>query len=206
MLVAAGGIVSVFLSLIGFSVSNLGWLGASSAGIVEEVGKLLTVMLLFRSGRYRYILNGLLAGAAVGAGFAIFESAGYAFERLLSTKDLTEMSGNIHMRALWAPFGHVAYTAIAAGALWRSKGLDKLQAKHLIDPRFLKAFLIPVGLHMLWNSPIPSFFVLKQVAVGLTAWFVVFGLVQQGLRQVKEEQVQVLERVVTQTHAAGGPY
>jgi hypothetical protein len=39
--VASGGVVSLFVALAGFSVSNLDWMGASSAGIVEEIGKLL---------------------------------------------------------------------------------------------------------------------------------------------------------------------
>ena len=33
---------------------------------------------MMRSTRYKYILNGILFGATVGAGFACFETAGYA--------------------------------------------------------------------------------------------------------------------------------
>src|SRR5205823_6447989 len=78
MLVCFGGVVSLFVSLIGFNISHLDWLGASSAGIVEEIGKLLAVAIIVRKAKYKYILNGMLFGAAVGAGFAAFESAGYA--------------------------------------------------------------------------------------------------------------------------------
>jgi protease PrsW len=87
MLVASGGVVSLFVALVGFQVSNLDWLGASSAGIVEEIGKVLAVIIVARSFRGRYILNGLLFGAAVGAGFAFFESAGYAFDYLERNPD-----------------------------------------------------------------------------------------------------------------------
>ena len=45
------------------------------AGVVEEVAKLLTVVVVMRSTRYKYILNGILFGATVGAGFAAFETA-----------------------------------------------------------------------------------------------------------------------------------
>lgn len=86
MLVASGGVVSLFVSLVGFSVSKLDWLGASSAGIVEEIGKLLGVILVARSFKGKYILNGLLFGASVGAGFACVESAGYAFDFLQRSK------------------------------------------------------------------------------------------------------------------------
>src|ERR1700694_217449 len=51
MLVVSGGVVSLFVALVGFQVSNLDWLGASSAGIVEEIGKLLAVIIVARSFR-----------------------------------------------------------------------------------------------------------------------------------------------------------
>jgi RsiW-degrading membrane proteinase PrsW (M82 family) len=161
MLVCFGGVVSLFVSLIGFSVSDLDWLGNSSAGIVEEIGKLLAVVFIVRQAKYKYILNGMLFGAAVGAGFAAFESAGYAFRELVvQSFNLDAMTEVIHVRAFLSPFGHVAWTAIAAGALWRVKGDRPLSPMMLTDTRFLKAFLIPVMLHMIWNSPLPSPFYL----------------------------------------------
>jgi RsiW-degrading membrane proteinase PrsW (M82 family) len=197
MLVCFGGVVSLFVSLIGFSVSDLDWLGASSAGIVEEVGKLLAVILIVRKAKYKYILNGMLFGAAVGAGFAAFESAGYAFRELMEQLNLSAMTEVIHVRAFLSPFGHVAWTAIAAGALWRVKGERRLSPIMLTDMRFLKAFLIPVMLHMIWNSPLPAFGYVKHLALGVAGWFVVFGLVQQGLSQVRDEQVRIARARVT---------
>ncbi len=135
MLVASGGVVSLFVALVGFKVSNLNWLGASSAGIVEEIGKLLAVILVARSFRGKYILNGLLFGAAVGAGFAFFESAGYAFDYLERTNSLSVMFDVIQSRAFLTPFGHVAWTAIAAAALWRVKGDRAFPAQHAARPR-----------------------------------------------------------------------
>jgi RsiW-degrading membrane proteinase PrsW (M82 family) len=194
MLVCFGGIVSLFVSLIGFSVSNLDWLGASSAGIVEEAGKLVAVALIARKAKYKYILNGMLFGAAVGAGFAVFESAGYAFRELLKENfSLDAMSAVIHVRAFLTPFGHVAWTAISAGALWRVKGDRHLTPMMFANSRFLKAFSIPVVLHMIWNSPLPSPFFLLHLALGAAGWFVVFGLVQQGLYQVRDEQIQTAQ-------------
>jgi len=202
MLVCFGGVVSLFVSLLGFSVSNLDWLGASSAGIVEETGKLLAVALIARQTKYKYILNGMLFGAAVGAGFAAFESAGYAFRELLNANfNLDAMSAVIHLRAFLTPFGHVAWTAIAAGALWRTKGDRKLTPTMFTDARFLKAFSIPVVLHMIWNSPIPSPFYVVHLALGAAGWFVVFGLVQQGLYQVRDEQIRIAQAELTTTGA-----
>jgi len=117
VLVASGGVVSLFVSLAGFSLSKLDWMGASSAGIVEEIGKLSGVIIVARSFKTKYILNGLLFGASVGAGFAFFESAGYAFDFLLRSKSPVVMFDVIQTRAFLTPFGHVAWTAIAAAAL-----------------------------------------------------------------------------------------
>ena len=72
-----GGILSLILSLFLFQLTSflkLGWLGASVAGLAEEPGKLLALLTVAGISKYRYKLNGLLFGAAVGAGFAAFES------------------------------------------------------------------------------------------------------------------------------------
>src|SRR5208283_1336535 len=52
-------------------------------GIVEETAKLAMVLLVMRTVRYKYILNGILFGAAVGAGFGAFETTFYGFQSLL---------------------------------------------------------------------------------------------------------------------------
>ena len=206
MLVASGGVVSLFVALVGFQVSNLDWLGASSAGIVEEIGKLLAVIIVARSFRGKYILNGLLFGAAVDAGFAFFESAGYAFDYLERTHSLHVMFDTIQTRAFLTPFGHVAWTAIAAAAFWRVKGDKPFQVGMLLDSTFLKTMAIPILLHMLWNSPFQLPFELNHIGIGIVGWFVVFGLVQQGLYQIREEQGTVMLRTgVRRVEAEPGP-
>jgi len=205
MLVASGGIVSLFVALVGFSVSDLGWLGASQAGIVEEIGKLLAVILVARSFKGKYILNGLLYGAAVGAGFAFFESAGYAFEYLEKSGRLDVMFDVIQLRAFLTPFGHVAWTAIAAGALWRVKGDKPFQLGMLFDGGFLKTMIIPMILHMTWDAPFNSPFDIHLIGLGIVGWFVVFGLVQQGLRQIRDEQFQISQANAIKAALIPGP-
>ena len=71
-LLLLGGILSLILSLFLFRATHLdSWLGAMSAGIIEEIGKAAALLLVINK-----ILNGLFFGAAVGTGFAAFESAG----------------------------------------------------------------------------------------------------------------------------------
>ena len=71
----------------------------------------------------------------------------------------------------------------------------------LFDTRFLKAFMIPVVLHAIWDAPWQLPFLLNQIVRGNITWYVVFGLVQQGLRQVKEEQKAQLQNTLAHVEA-----
>jgi RsiW-degrading membrane proteinase PrsW (M82 family) len=61
------------------------------------------------------------------------------------------------------------------------------------DPRFLRTFFVPVLLHMFWNSPLLNFDgalgLIKPILVGGLGWYVVLGLVQEGMRQIRDEQL-----------------
>lgn len=183
-----GGVLSLFVALVLFELSEdmIWWLGASSAGIVEESAKLAAVLLIIRGAlakRYPYILNGMLFGAAVGTGFAAFESAGYAL-RIGLAGGSGLMMDNIIARGVLAPLGHVAWSAIAAGALWRLKGAEPFTWEMLTDKRVYPLLLLAMGLHFLWNTPIHPPFYLKNLILGAVAWVIVIALIQAGLRQV----------------------
>ena len=191
-MVLLGGIVSLAFSLVLFEspLAVFGWLGDSVAGIVEEPGKVLALLAVARSAQYRYKLNGLLFGACVGAGFAMFESMGYAFQILLATEDTAAMNGNIFIRGVLSPFGHVAWTAIAGAALWRVKGAHSFKFEMLKDSRFLRTFSVSVVMHMIWNLDLELPFMAKYIAVGFVSWAIVFSLVQEGLKELREEKRQ----------------
>lgn len=216
-----GAIVSLAVALLGYSLPIFDLMTAE-AGIVEEVAKLLTVVLVMRSIRYKYMLNGILFGATVGAGFAAFETAGYALNKAFLPGlfyGLThggDMGASLHMgvsqmlsilllRGVLTPLGHVAWTAIAAGAFWRVKQDKPLSASMLFDRRFLKAFAIPVILHAIWDAPWQLPWFGNAIITGLITWYVVFGLVQQGLRQVKTEQKDHLQATLNQVEASMQP-
>lgn len=204
VLFLSGAVISMFITLIGYGAvgGSLGWMGASQAGIVEELGKLVTVVLIVRGERYKYILNGLLMGATVGAGFAAFESAGYAFRIAFESHSVALMMREIQVRAFDAPFGHIAWTAIAAAALWRVKGEGPLRLGILRDRTFLKTLAIPIALHAFWDFKYAPHWLVQLIVYPLD-YFIIFGLVQQGLRQVRDDQKQRLEQklVVLQTSA-----
>jgi len=235
MLVCLGGVISLFFTLIANSFSAFGWLGDPAAGIEEETMKLLAVIVVARNIKHKFMLNGIVFGAAIGCGFAVFETAGYSFYNgymvgfmgsLLQHTDVLSRTKNIddlmsviadlsrgayartfsliESRSYLAPFNHVAWTAIAAGALWRVKGANPFRMKMLIEPSFLRTFSIPVVLHMLWDTDLIQGreAVLRNallVLLGFIAWYVLFLLVQQGLRQIKDAQLALARSEYTRT-------
>lgn len=197
-LILVGGIMSpLILSFIGilepmviktFNIPEE-WC-ATLAGPMEETAKLCAVVLFARKLRHHYILNGLMFGAAVGVGFGIFETAGYVLgsgQGMLSTTIV---------RGISAPVGHVAYSSIWAGALWRVKGRNSFSFSMLKDKGFLKLFLFGISLHAFWNSPLlfesTGGVFGKILIVGISAYWVIFSLAQEGIEQIRKEQETIL--------------
>ena len=235
-LIFAGGILSLVLTdffnvirpaLIGILGVTPEW-QASLAGPIEEAAKLAAVLLMVRGTKYRYTLNGMLFGAAVGVGFAMFESAGYALKEFLSAYAVSlgnstlqlSQSGQLNdavfhgkvcleslkpavarlndviaMRGLLSPLGHVAYSAIAVGAFWRVKGAQGFAWRMLRNRRFFFLFALAVALHAFWNSPLfPAEGIpwIKVAVVTLVGWGVILSLIQDGIRQIRREQDEIV--------------
>jgi RsiW-degrading membrane proteinase PrsW (M82 family) len=188
-LLLLGGVLALLLSLfmyrIGAALLSDG-LGASLAALVEEPAKLLALGILINNPRYRYTLNGLLLGAAVGTGFAAFESAGYAFRAGLEDGSLV-MRDVILTRGVLAPFTHIVWTAMAAGALWRVKQGQPFRWQMLADSRWRRVLAVAVLLHMVWDSGY-EWGGLLYLLVGVAGWFMVVGLMQEGLAEIRREQ------------------
>ena len=94
-------------------------------GFFEEAAKALVVvaagtMVTERRGR-----DGMILGATVGAGFAAFETAGYALQTFVEHLDdhaVLDIVSTEAQRGVLAPFGHLTWTALVGGAIfaaWR---------------------------------------------------------------------------------------
>lgn len=186
-LVVTGGAISLLVSLFLFDVLDfMDIFGASSAGFIEETGKLLALLFALRKikwERYPYQLNALLLGAAVGTGFAAFESAGYALR--IGLMNQAAMLANIQVRGAMSPFAHIVWTAIAASAFWAARPWYTSHTDTLLSQRFLRLFMVPVGLHFVWNMDFTGPFMLKYVILGFVAWVVVISLTQSGLKEIE---------------------
>jgi RsiW-degrading membrane proteinase PrsW (M82 family) len=230
--VVGGGIAVVMITLW-YLIPVFG----NMPGVVEEISKLLAVIIVtyrVRGSRFPYQLNGILFGAAVGAGFACSETLGYGLDQFaqgiisfvsggglatlpngspLAAALMPAMKATVsalNMRGLLSPFGHIVWTAIAAGAFWRVKGDRTANLTMLLDKRFLRAFIIPVAMHTIWDAGIllptlsaPVLYCL-WAATGLTSYYVLFGMVQQGLHQVRDMQKAKLEHTLVHVEASLG--
>lgn len=189
-----GGGLSLFVAILYFSIPFfeqrtmvLDFEGAFFVSLIEETAKTCIVaFFLFRNKKCNYILNGLLVGAAVGAGFGAFETAGYILRYGLSTNSLTQMLEVAKWRAILAPGMHVAWATIEGAALMYVKGFEKLDKKHLNDKRFLLICLIPIVLHWAWDLPISTPFEIYRVGLTVAAWVVIIYFINLGLKQVDD--------------------
>ena len=202
-----GGGLSLILAILFFSLefnTDIStYFGAMMVGLIEEVAKAAIVALfLFKSKKSNYILDGLLIGAAVGAGFAAFETAGYILRYGLNN-GLETMLHVIKLRGFLAPGGHVAWAAIEGACLMYVKGFEKLDKKHLNDKRFLLICLIPIVLHGVWDMPINTPYNLLQITLTILAWVVIVYFINLGLKQVDDaKELELKKNSVKKTKEA----
>lgn len=143
------------------------------APVTEEPAKLLASLLLlkrlYRKKQRVYGFSGLALGAAVGAGFAAFESAQYAYNflpqasifiggipsqagvMLLDGSSLLAVTFNILIRNICAVCGHVLYCAPYASIAARNMGESGKVFRSVASLDFWIVFLISAVCHAVWN-------------------------------------------------------
>ncbi|MGW6281348.1 PrsW family intramembrane metalloprotease [Kribbella sp. NPDC055071] len=136
-------------------------------GMIEEAAKLGALVFVTRHLIRRHGRDGFVLGAAVGFGFAAFESAGYAFNALLTVKglSLTALVETELLRGLLAPFGHGLWTAILGGVLFR----EARGGRFRFDRAVLFMFIWVSLLHAIWDSSHAIALALTIVLTG-TSW------------------------------------
>ena len=163
-------------------------------GIVEEVAKLLVVIWFLKDRRYPFIFNGLLIGAAVGSGFATFESAGYAL-RMAVFSDFDSMYSTMFWRGVLAPGGHISLGSFIWGStICMIKGENNFNWSMLKDIRFIRIFGIVVLFHALWDVPLfhTTELPIAQILLMIISWIIALGVTNSGLKEIsslKEQNV-----------------
>ncbi len=208
----AGG-VSIFLTIVIRTIIFRGqeteaWVAAP---IPEELAKFLLVYFIVKTTNSKYILNGLLIGCSVGAGFAAIESAGYAFstfsEVFIATGDywlsVEYMSKVNVLRGLTAICGHTAWAAMYGAALVAAKKHNPLNISHVGDKLVLITLIAAILLHTAFNYDYDilmtrfidveiaqSIYIFWEVyygkyfVLGGITWMIIFKLMRMGLVQV----------------------
>ena len=182
MMMLLGGAVALIVTMVLFEIVPGHGTGklvpALLTGVVEETSKALALMIVLRNVRWRWQLNGLLFGAAVGAGFAGFESAGYA----MSSSDLFQ---SIRLRALLSPGGHVIWTALIGAALWQVRGTKPFEWKMFLHPIVVQRWIVAVVLHGLWDTEfLERGDIVQYLILLVVGWYLVFAVMKRGIAEV----------------------
>ena len=131
----------------------------------------------------------------MGAGFAAFESAGYAFNLLTAGSSFAKTYGNMNdtiiLRAILTIGGHVVWAALeGAGLALAGKG-KPFSWGDLVKKEFLILFLVAVILHGWWDwMPLVQRFRVPYLdAIGATVvvWVFVLYLLRRGLAEVNKK-------------------
>jgi protease PrsW len=157
-----GGVVGV----LGASVLETAFLRQPSGpaylwvGLVEEAVKLAALWLVARRLPRYTMRDGIVLGAAVGFGFAAFESAGYAFDALFSAggPSLLNLVETEVLRGILAPVGHGLWTAILGGTLF---AVAARRGRLRLSGAVLGSYVLVALLHGLWDAS-------RGIAVWLT--------------------------------------
>lgn len=187
-----GGFLSFAVTALTFTFigSGPGVFEASFAAFREEPAKLIPaiiIMVYFISFKKKkiYGITGLVIGAAVGAGFGIFESISYAFTS--SDQGIGGVIINQLLRGIFSLGGHILYAAPYSAALAlaiRKKG--KLTWSCFIDRDFLMTFFASVIIHFIWNADIGGalFSYIKCFALIVVLWIILLYVVRKCLSEM----------------------
>jgi protease PrsW len=183
-----GGVLGVLAAAVleSYLLHPSPWLFVG-VGLIEEAVKLVALAFLTRNLADKSVRDGMILGAAVGFGFAAFESAGYAFTALFTEHGLSLMQvvQTELLRGLLSPLGHGLWTAILGGVLFRASGRHHF----VLTYRLLLAYLGVSLLHALWDS---THSIALLVTLLLTGTPAQYRLLEMGwLPQPTDEQVNL---------------
>ncbi|KHL01845.1 PrsW family glutamic-type intramembrane protease [Sinomonas humi] len=175
----AGGVVGVLAaSLLEADLHVTTWIYLR-VGLIEEAVKAVVLLVVGRSVVPKTARQGALLGAAVGAGFAAFESAGYAFNAAVTSQgiDLASMLQTEAMRSILTPVCHVLWTALLGAVIF---GATDRAAKYRFTGLVIVAFIAVVILHALWDSMGGIAALLAVVVTGNAVPALQYGFLRPG--------------------------
>ena|SRR5437660_4125239 len=164
--VVYGGVLGV----LGASVLEAALVGQSllsyvGVGLIEEGSKLAALWWVARRLPEYLPRDGIVLGAAVGFGFAAFETAGYSFNALFASRAGLSLGSVVEtqvLRGILTPVGHGLWTGILGGVLFMGARHGRLR----ITRGLVLWYLVVSLLHAFWDS---SFGIAALVVILTTA-------------------------------------
>lgn len=149
-------------------------------GFVEEFVKAVLLLVVGWRVRPKSARQGALLGATIGAGFAAFESAGYAFNAAITQRgiDLVSLLQTEVVRAVLSPVGHVLWTALIGAVVF---GAARGGARFRWSWGIPAAYVVSSVLHGLWDSNATLSTVLAFLLTGTPLSAAASGAVPQDL-------------------------
>src|SRR3954471_7674223 len=154
--VVLGFLLAGTLGVVGTALLETYLLPASkgtfiAVGWIEEFAKGAVLLLAAHQVHYREPRDGRGLGSVIGAGFAAFESAGYALQTLLDNLNHQTVLAILEIeafRAVLAPFGHITWTALIGGALFASSRNGRFH----VSRGLVLTVIGVITLHALWDQ------------------------------------------------------
>ncbi|MDP4506947.1 PrsW family glutamic-type intramembrane protease [Nonomuraea turcica] len=165
---------SVLESVLLARVSSWAYL---QIALIEEGVKLAVLWLIaLRLPRYT-VRDGMVLGAAVGFGFAAFESAGYAFNALFTSNGLSLLNlvETEALRAVLAPVGHGLWTSVLGGVLFATASRAP-SGRPRLRLAVVGWYVVVVLLHAMWDSSQAIAVWLTLLMTGMPAPWMIAGV------------------------------
>ena len=147
-----GGVLGVLgASVLEAPLNASGAGGFLFVGLIEELVKAVLLVAMGRHLVPKTARQGALLGATVGAGFAAFESAGYAFNAGLGSDgiDVVSLVQTEAFRSVLTPLGHVLWTAVLGAAIFAASRDGR---RYRMRFSIVVIYVLVAVLHGLWDS------------------------------------------------------
>ncbi|TXN31874.1 PrsW family intramembrane metalloprotease [Lacisediminihabitans profunda] len=146
-----GGILGVLGASLLEADLTANWWSYALVGLIEEAVKGILLVIIGWRVVPKTASQGALLGATIGAGFAAFESAGYAFNAAITNQgiDIISLVQTEVIRAILAPVDHVLWTALLGAVLF---GSARVRSRYRWSWWIPAALLTAALLHSLWDA------------------------------------------------------
>lgn len=200
IMMCLGGTLSLIVTMIltafmPYAGNSLNAVNATLTGITEELAKVFVAAFFLERFKVKKILTGLLIGASIGSGFAIFENIMYLFDD--HSGQLLPIEFAV-ARAITSIADHTEWCAITTVALVLVMQGRRFSIDQMLNNKFLRLFGLTAAIHALWDW---DFFTTSDVLlyghlavlIALT-WVIILVIMHAGLKEISEDINQLQQK------------